>query len=128
MMPWLADHLLSFVIFFPLLGVVGLLFLPRRYEAASREIALVTSLATLALSVWLWLRFTALPPTTGFAFYLSIPWVPDVGIDYRIGVDGLSLALILLTCLLTPICVLCSWHEIKVRRKELMLLLLLVGK
>lgn len=126
MIPWLAHNLLSVVIFTPLLGVVGLLVLPRRYEAASREIGLAVSLLTFALAAWLGVLYFMMPPTTGFAFAQTVPWIPDLGIDYRVGVDGVSVALIVLTALLTPIGVLCSWREITTRRKEFMLLLLLV--
>lgn len=126
MIPWLTQNLLSLVIFAPLTGVVGLLLLPRRHEAAGREIALVVSLVTFVLSIWLGREYASLSHAAGFAFATTIPWIPDLGIDYRIGIDGVSLALILLTTLLTPIGVLCSWREITTRRKEFMLLLLVV--
>ncbi|MBI2346546.1 MAG: NADH-quinone oxidoreductase subunit M [Deltaproteobacteria bacterium] len=122
----MSDNLLTAVIFAPLLGVAGLVLLPRRHEAASREIALVTSLVTLVLGGWLAYRYEAMAPAAGFAFAQAVPWIPDLSIYYRIGIDGVSLALILLTVLLTPICVLCSWREITHRRKEFMFLLLLV--
>lgn len=121
-----TEHILSWTIFAPLFGVGLLLWLPRRYERASREIALATSGFTLLLSVWLLQRYLAAPVSDGFALGLAVPWVESLGIYYRIGLDGVSLVLILLTTLLTPLCVLCAWNDIKVRQKEFMLLLLLV--
>ncbi|MBI4366093.1 MAG: NADH-quinone oxidoreductase subunit M, partial [Deltaproteobacteria bacterium] len=76
---------------------------------------------------WLAARYWALPPSADYAFAVARPWIPALGIEYRIGIDGVSLIMILLTALLTPICVLASWHEIRARRKEFMALLLLVG-
>ncbi len=126
MLPWLATNILTATIFAPLLGVVLLLLVPRRHEAASREIALTVSLVTFALSLWLALRFGAQSSHDAFLLYVAIPWIPELGVHYRIGLDGVSLSLILLTTLLTPLCVLCAWRDIKARRKEFMLLLMLV--
>lgn len=118
--------LLTLTIFFPLVGVALLLWLPRRFDASAREVALVTSLATVIVSVVMVLDYVQSPDVGDFRLMVTLPWIADLGIYYRLGLDGTSLSLILLTTLLTPLCVLCSWHEIKSRRKEFMLLLLLV--
>lgn len=126
MIPFLETNLLSLTIFAPLVGVALLLWLPRHYEESSREIALVTALVTFALSCWLAVSYFAAAPTDGYGLYIAEPWIESLSIYYRLGLDGVSLVLILLTTLLTPICVLCSWNDIKQRRKEFMLLVLLI--
>lgn len=118
--------ILSLTVFTPLVGVLLLLWLPRRFEESSKEIALIVSLATFAVSMKLWFDFGAAPEIDGFSLTRVLPWIPDFGIYYRVGIDGVSLSLILLTTFLTPLCVLCAWRDIKVRRKEFMLLLLLI--
>ncbi len=126
MIPFLETNILTLTIFAPLVGVALLLWLPRRYEESSREIALATSLVTFALSLWLAAAYLQSPPVGGYSLYIAEPWIEALGIYYRVGLDGVSLVLILLTTLLTPICILCSWRDIKNRRKEFMLLILLI--
>lgn len=126
MFPFVETNILSLTIFFPVVGVLLLLWLPRRHEAASREVALVVSFATFILSLCLASRYFATAPTDGFALAVALPWVPELNIYYRLGIDGVSLFLIVLTALLVPLCVLCAWRDIRSRTKEFMLLLLLV--
>jgi NADH-quinone oxidoreductase subunit M len=127
MIPFIATNIVTVTIFAPLIGVVAMLCIPKRYGDASREITLATSLITFCCSIWLACRYLDGAPTEGYGLYVALPWIPELAIYYRIGIDGVSLALILLTTLLTPICVLCSWQSITWRRKEFMILLLLVG-
>ncbi len=100
--------LLSTIVFLPLLGAGFLLLVRGRGEAAAqnaRDVALWTSLVTLGLTLLLWAQFDARDP--GFQFVERYPWLGD-GIGYALGVDGISVMLIVLTALLTPICVLAS--------------------
>src|SRR4029450_13960480 len=72
-----------------------------------RNIALLTSLVTFAATLYLWWRFD--PASAAFQFEEKHAWMPDFGIQYYLGVDGISLLLIVLTGFLTPIALLSSW-------------------
>jgi len=119
--------LLSLVTFLPLLGVVILATL-RGEEAAvaqnARWTALWSSLLTAAMSVLIWTRFD--PSVSGYQFQESVAWLPDYGVGYRMGVDGISALFVLLATLLTPLCVLASWDSIRVRVREYMMAFLIL--
>lgn len=119
----LHDHILSLIIFAPLVGMALIMLTPRKYEEASREIALVTTLGVLGLTVWLVMLYDQFNPS-GFSFVETAPWISALHVNYTVGIDGVSLLLIALTALLAPLCVLVSWNDIKGRRKEFMGLLL----
>ncbi|MBF0560676.1 MAG: NADH-quinone oxidoreductase subunit M [Alphaproteobacteria bacterium] len=120
-------HLLSLVTFLPLLGAVFILTV-RGDEAVvarnARNVALLTSSVTFLLSLGLWFNFD--PTTANFQFQESAPWLPGLGINYRMGVDGISVLFVLLSTLLTPLCILSSWEAIKVRVKEYMIAFLIL--
>lgn len=100
--------LLSTIVFLPLAGAGFLLLVRGRSEAAAqnaRDVALWTSLITLGLTLLLWVQFDATEP--GFQFVERAPWLGG-GIGYAMGVDGISVMLMVLTALLTPICLLAS--------------------
>ena len=118
----MADFpLLTLTIFLPLVGAV-LVFMINGDEDIvarnARNVALWTSGMTFALSLLLWLGFDK--EVIDFQFVQKTPWVPMFGISYHVGVDGISLFLILLTTFLTPLCILASWDAITVRVKEYM--------
>lgn len=119
--------LLSLVTFLPLAGVV-LIFLLRGEEskvaAQSRWIALLTSLFVFALSLLLWTGFDKTNP--GFQFVEKLNWLPGTGVSYHAGIDGISLFFVLLSTLLTPICILSSWEAVEKRVKEYMLAFLVL--
>lgn len=109
--------ILDITLFLPLIGFFVLLFVPKDRPGASRMIALVVSLVTFVLSLGLigpyWFR-----SPQGFQFEQNLPWITYPPIRYHVGLDGLSLWLVILTTLLTPICVLVSWKYIDKRVKE----------
>jgi NADH-quinone oxidoreductase subunit M len=121
--------ILSLITYAPLVGVAGILALrlfgkaddPKAAEA-SRWIALVTTLATLALSVLLVVQFD--PNQTGFQFIEEAPWFG--GLSYRMGVDGISVLFVLLTAFLMPICIVASWKSIEKRVLEYMICFLVL--
>ena len=121
--------ILSLITFAPLLGVAGILVLrlfgkaddPKTVEA-SKWIALVTTLATLALSVLLVLQFN--PNDNGFQFVEELPWF--AGLNYRMGVDGISVLFVLLTAFLMPLCIAASWTSITKRVLEYMIAFLIL--
>ncbi|MBF0424872.1 MAG: NADH-quinone oxidoreductase subunit M [Magnetococcales bacterium] len=110
--------MLSLVTFLPLVGAAAILFAVHR-DASARIVALGVSLATFLLSLGLYAAFDT--STAEFQFLEEVPWLPGLGIAYRMGVDGISLSLLLLTTLLTPICILASWESIKTRVREYMM-------
>ncbi|MBM3287376.1 MAG: NADH-quinone oxidoreductase subunit M [Candidatus Eisenbacteria bacterium] len=117
---------LSFLLLLPLLGAVLMLFLPKDRPTAVRWIALLASTATLAVSLALLAGFKT---SASMQFVEEAAWVGSLGIGYRLGVDGISLFLVILTALLTPIVILSSWRDIsqRVRAFHGMMLLLETG-
>jgi NADH-quinone oxidoreductase subunit M len=123
----LSGHLLSILIFFPAFGALALLFLRNDDDLWIRRLAFVVSVVEFLLSLIL-LRVVAIG-VTGYALTEYKPWISSPPINYHLGVDGISMFLVILTTLLTPICVLASWKGVYHRIKEfhVMLLLLEVG-
>ena len=118
---------LSILIFLPILGAAALFFMVRGDDEVAqkntRQTALLTTFATFLFSLFVYSQFdqTAL----GYQFVEKIEWVKGYAVSYHLGVDGLSLSMILLTTLLMPICVLASWKN-SVRLKEYMISFLLL--
>lgn len=117
-----AYPLLSILIFLPLLGGLTLLFF--RQELLIKSWALGISLINFILSLPLFIYFNPNTPKFQFAEYYK--WLPYFKLHYVLGVDGFTVLLVLLTTLLTPICILCSWRAISHRIKEFMFCLLLM--
>ncbi|HEX2767279.1 MAG TPA: NADH-quinone oxidoreductase subunit M [Candidatus Limnocylindria bacterium] len=118
--------ILSLIVFTPLLGVLALLFVPGNNHRAIRWVALIAALASFAFSLVL-LGYDRGGPE--FQFVEDLPWIPAFGMRYTVGVDGLSVVLVLLTTLLSVVSVFYSWEPIRTRVKEyyISLLLLMVG-
>src|SRR5512134_1273978 len=103
----------------PLAGAILLLLVPNRdgsRNGAIRWLALAVSLAAFAVTLLVWLRFD--PNSADFQFVERVPWIPAFGIDYYLGVDGISLLLVVLTGFLTPIALLSSWVGVEHKVKE----------
>ena len=115
--------LLSLLIFLPLVGAVLILVLARGDEAVvarnSRWTALWTSTINFVMSLFIWVHFDT--TTADFQFVEYAVWMPAFNINYKMGIDGISMLFVLLTTLLTPICVLSSWDCIQNRVKEYMI-------
>ncbi len=118
------TSILSAVTFLPLLGAALVFVLPRRAEGLVKVTALVTSLATFAVSAPLFTRFDA--SLSAYQFVEQKPWMPTLGVSYHLGVDGISLLLVLLTTFLMPLVLLSSWHSIERRWKEFAITMLLL--
>lgn len=106
----LSNHLLTALIFLPAAGAALMLLFPAAQTGAAKAFAIAVSVAELALAVSLWLRFD--PQTPGYQFVEHAAWVPALGISYSLGIDGISLVLILLTAVLTPVSLLFSWTHV----------------
>ena len=117
---------LNIVIFFPLVGVLVLLFLPSEKKNLLRWTALAATLVTFGLSLWMLTMFDKSNPDLQLG--LTLPWIQVAGwnISYAIGVDGLSILLVLLTTFLTPISILSTWKAVEDRVKDFMLFFLLL--
>jgi len=97
---------LSAIIFLPMLGALGLLALPERKTKTIQQVALLTTILTFVVSLGLLFKFD--PETYGFQLVERNNWIQSLGIGYRIGLDGISLWLVLLTTLLSVVAVACS--------------------
>ncbi len=119
--------ILSVLIFLPLVGAGFILLVKGEEEVVAgnaRAVALWASLITFALSVFLWIKFDR--TTSQFQFVENHEWIPAFGVSYSLGIDGISLLLIILTTVLTLICVLSSWESITIRIKEYMIIFLVM--
>ncbi len=107
--------LVSLTVFLPLAGALLVLLVGRDGERDRlvRGLALATSLVVFVLSLVLWARFDPSPQAAEFQFVERHPWIPAFGITYHVGVDGISLLLVLLTTFLTPLALLGSWASIE---------------
>ncbi|MEI2692664.1 MAG: NADH-quinone oxidoreductase subunit M [Anaerolineae bacterium] len=114
--------IISIVTFLPLLGVLLVLLL--RGQQAMKIAALLVSLLTFVASLTLWAGWQA--GEAGMQFMESVPWAPELGIHYTVGVDGISLPLVLLTTFLMPLVLLFSWDTIHDKQKTYLALLLLL--
>jgi NADH-quinone oxidoreductase subunit M len=118
---------LSLVTFLPLVGGAFIMSIRGDDDTVAsnaRWAALWTSLIVFLLSLTLWFRFDV--TEAGYQFTESHDWLPEFGVGYRMGVDGISVLFVLLATLLTPICILTSWESIKVRVREYMLAFLIL--
>jgi NADH-quinone oxidoreductase subunit M len=123
----LSGNLLTVLIFFPLVGILAVLLLGKEDHLWIRRISLIVGTVEFLLSflpVW-----AVSPGTTGYRLEVFHLWITTPAINYHLGVDGISIFLVHLITLLTPIGILASWNDIKHRVKEfhVMLLLLEVG-
>jgi len=116
--------LLTAIIFLPTLGAVALFLLDRRDEGRLRQVALAVAVTTFLVSCLLWIIFDRVKP--GMQFVEQRAWIPVSGISYHLGVDGISLLLVLLTTFLTPLCLLSAWSQITARVKEFLISMLLL--
>ena len=117
---------LTLVTFFPLVGVLVILFLNRESKTAIRWTALITSLITFGISIWVLVLFN--PDSPDLQLVIDIPWIQVAGweISYLMGIDGMSILLVLLTTFLTPISILSTWTAVEERVKEFMIFFLLL--
>ncbi len=119
--------ILSLLTFIPLIGAVFILAIRGEQEVVNRnarQVAMWTSSVVFLLSLLLWTNFDT--TTAEFQFVEHHEWMPAFNIAYHMGVDGISMLFVLLTTLLTPICILASWESIQDRVKEYMIAFLVM--
>jgi NADH-quinone oxidoreductase subunit M len=121
----LDAQILTIVTFTPVLGALLILLFTRRTSrrAAVRGVAVAIAVLTFIFSLYLVAHFER--STSDFQFRINVPWIPSMGIDYSMGIDGISLFLILLTTVLTPLAILASW-SITERVQEYFIFMLLL--
>ena len=119
------NYSLVLLTFFPLVGFLVILFLRNEQKAAIRWTALVTSLVTFGLSLWVLAQFD---PGAGLQMEIDQPWIRTAGaaIAFHMGLDGLSILMVLLTALLTPLAILSTWESVQEQVKGFMLFFLLL--
>ncbi|HJK93590.1 MAG TPA: NADH-quinone oxidoreductase subunit M [Polyangiaceae bacterium LLY-WYZ-15_(1-7)] len=144
MSAWLSENLLTALLVVPMLGAIGVLFMPRQWPNAIRRFSVAMLTVNFGLSLLLLPDFVELVQYVlgrlpgvedltladysqqGYLFVVDEPWIESVGISYKLGVDGISLWLVLLTTLLTPIALFASWTSVKTKVKEYALAFLLL--
>jgi NADH-quinone oxidoreductase subunit M len=122
-MNWITEHILSAVIFLPLAGACLLLALPKGKVGLHKALSLLVTLATFILSLHLVFHFQDL---AGYQFTEQLDWIPALGIQYSLGIDGFSLWLVILTTFLMPLAVWFSTTSIKEKQKSYYLYLLVL--
>ncbi len=119
--------LLSLITFLPLLGALIIMMVRGDEQVVAsnaRWTALWTSLITFGLSLILWVQFDK--TSVDYQFVEQLSWLPEFGVSYIMGVDGISVLFILLSTLLTPICILASWESVQSRVREYMVAFLIL--
>src|SRR5215813_7237963 len=118
------NHYLSIILFLPLVGAAILLLVNKEQEDTIRWVANIVAFIGFVISIPLWFWYN--PGTSGFQFVEQAPWIPSIGAQYFLGVDGFSTLLILLTTMMGFIAVLSSWDAITERVKEYYIFLLVL--
>lgn len=123
-MDFFANHILTVVLFTPLVGAILMLFIPREAETAHKIAANIFGALGFLVSIPLvrWWN----PGASRFTFEENLSWIPSIGARYHLGIDGISLLLVMLTTFLGMIAILSSWSAIHTRTKEYYILLLLL--
>lgn len=119
-----SAGLLLLPLFLPLLGFLSILFIDRVQEKAIKYVTLIFSLLTFLASLPLWFMFN--DSLDGFQFYTNISWIPSIDAGFRVGIDGMSLLLVVLTTFIMPISILASFEPIGKRLKEYYAMMLLL--
>ena len=110
--------LLSFVIWFPILGGVAVLFVGDDNPGRAKTLALTMAILSFLISIPLYTLFD--PSTAAMQFQEIIPWIPALSVNYHLGVDGFSMPLILLTAFMTVLVVIAGWEVIQYRIAQYM--------
>ena len=109
--------ILSILILLPMVGVALIMMLNRENQWVIKGTAMAVALLEFIISLPLWFQFDG--NTAAMQFVEKYSWVPSYGISYYIGIDGISLLLVLLTTFITPICILACWEDIQDKSKRI---------
>jgi proton-translocating NADH-quinone oxidoreductase chain M len=119
-----VKNLLIYILMFPIFGILLLLFLPARNEKLLKIVALNSACLSFTGSLLLWGFFQK--STGAFQFVVKILWLPNLNLNFVLGVDGISLFFLLLTTLLIPLCLLTSWNSVGSNLKEFLIAFLIL--
>jgi NADH-quinone oxidoreductase subunit M len=103
-----ASPLITILTAVPLIGALGVLGFGSQNKNLARGVALASSFIALALTLILWHRFS--PSSSGLQFEELHTWIPAIGVQYHVGIDGLGLLMLLLTAIVVPMSMAASWH------------------
>src|SRR6476660_4715798 len=109
-MDWFDDWALTLAVFIPLVGMAIVMLVPRAQETAVKSVALITSLATLAVGIGILADFDY-DHTQKMQFQVNKQWIEVINARYHLGVDGISLPLVILTLAIVPLCIIYSWDH-----------------
>jgi len=112
----MSEHLLSTILFTPLIGVLILLFIPGKMKTAIRWWANISAVAGFLVSLPLILNFNK--SLDGYQFVERVDWIPTLGVQYLIGVDGISVLMVMLTTSMGMLAIFSSWESINDKVKE----------
>src|SRR5215467_288923 len=119
----MESHILTLMTFIPIAGMVIVLCLPNAAHNLIRWTAAITTVPPLLLAIWLFVNFDR--TEVGFQFQEHYKWIPSFNIEYYVGVDGISITMVLLTALLSFLCMFASWGIEKAVKGYFALFLLL---
>ena len=122
-MEFYRTHILSILVFLPLAGAIALMFFNKESKGAIRLWTNLVALAGFLVSVPLFFWFDY-DNSGEMQFTLQVPWIDTLGVQYSVGIDGISLLLVLLTTMLGSIAILSSWDSIQDRTKEFYIFML----
>jgi NADH-quinone oxidoreductase subunit M len=125
-MPFSDSHILTTILFTPLIGSILMLFIPRENANAHRWMGNIFAFLGLLVSLPLLWRFNFHEGAKQFQFVVDKQWIPSIGANYTLGIDGLSFLMVMLTTILGFISILSSWSAIQKREKEYYILFLLL--
>lgn len=119
------SNILSLMTFMPIMGVLLLLFIPKESKGVLRTVALITTIATFLISLPV---LTGFQNTADFQFVENVPWIAagPFAMRYHLGIDGITIWLVILTTFIMPIAVLSTWTAVEEKVKEYMICLLLL--
>ena len=120
----ISSFIITLVTFFPLVGMLALLFVGKEEAKTVKLVGIVTSLLTFVFSLHLYFYFDN--QAQGFQFVQNVVWIGNLNIGYHVGIDGLSLLMVLLTTFLTPLALLGTWNSVEHRIREYTMMILLL--
>ena len=109
-MDWFKDWALTLAVFTPLVGMAIVMVIPRAEETAIKAVALLTSLVTLAIGIGILVDFNY-DNTAKMQFQVDKSWIDVINARYHVGIDGISLPLVILTMVIVPLCIIYSWDH-----------------
>lgn len=119
-----GEQILSSLVFGPLLLAFLLLFIPSKQEQTVKVFALFSSILIFALSLVVYVRFDA--TQAGYQFLEAKEWLPMIGVKYSLGIDGISIYLVMLTTFLVPLIILSAWHAVEKDVKKYLFFMLML--